>query len=154
MVAIRLIESSDIAAVREQVYAHLSEAARAEYLSSHPAAAARTAAILSGKEGACLVAQSNGKIAGFLMGTLAEPITPEIRYGVIDNIRVIPELRGQGIGSQLVVNFSEWAAKSGATRLSVDVSPRNESALRFYARHGLTPATLILESDLTKKAVA
>jgi ribosomal protein S18 acetylase RimI-like enzyme len=35
-------------------------------------------------------------------------------------------------------SFEERARASGATRLSLDVSAKNEEARRFYERHGMT----------------
>jgi ribosomal protein S18 acetylase RimI-like enzyme len=48
------------------------------------------------------------------------------------------ELRGDGVGSILMDSFEERARASGSTRLSLDVSARNEGARRFYERRGMT----------------
>jgi ribosomal protein S18 acetylase RimI-like enzyme len=145
---IRPIKADDVEAVRRQMFAHLSPAALAEYLASHPVESARTEKILLGYEGICLVAEQAGKIIGFIMGVIAPKVAPEIRYAVIENLRVEPEHRHQGVGSQLLEQFRRLVISRGATRLTVDVSPNNESAIRFYRRFELVPATLTLESDL------
>ncbi len=46
-------------------------------------------------------------------------------------------LRGEGVGSILMDSFEERARASGSTRLSLDVSARNEGARRFYERRGM-----------------
>ena len=145
---IRPIEEGDIEAVRRQMFAHISPAALASYLTSHPAEAARTEKILLGHEGICLVAEQPGKIIGFILGVVAPKVAPEIRYAVIENLRVEPEYRRRGVGSQLLEQFRRQGISQGATRLSVDVSPRNESAINFYRRLGLAPSTLTLESNI------
>lgn len=51
-------------------------------------------------------------------------------------IAVDKELRGEGLGSTLIDSLEEQARASGATRLVLDVSAKNEGALRFYDRRG------------------
>ena len=53
-------------------------------------------------------------------------------------IAVDRELRSDGIGSLLMDFFEKRARTSDATRLSLDVSAKNESARRFYQRRGMT----------------
>ncbi len=52
-------------------------------------------------------------------------------------IAVDKELRGDGVGSVLMDSFEERARASGSTRLSLDVSAKNEGARRFYERRGM-----------------
>ena len=52
-------------------------------------------------------------------------------------IAVDKELRGDGVGSVLMDFFEERARASGSTRLSLDVSAKNEGARRFYERRGM-----------------
>ncbi len=47
-------------------------------------------------------------------------------------------LRGEGVGSILMDTFEDRARASGSTRLSLDVSAKNEGARRFYERRGMT----------------
>jgi ribosomal protein S18 acetylase RimI-like enzyme len=53
-------------------------------------------------------------------------------------IAVDKELRGDDVGSVLMDSFEEQARASGSTRLSLDVSAKNEGARRFYERRGMT----------------
>ncbi len=53
-------------------------------------------------------------------------------------IAVDQELRGAGVGSVLMDSAEEWARAEGSTRLSLDVSAKNEGARRFYERRGMT----------------
>ena len=52
-------------------------------------------------------------------------------------IAVDKELRGDGVGSVLMDSFENRARDSGSTRLSLDVSAKNEDARRFYERRGM-----------------
>ena len=53
-------------------------------------------------------------------------------------IAVDKEHRSDGVGSVLMDSFEERARASGSTRLSLDVSAKNEGARRFYERRGMT----------------
>ena len=61
-------------------------------------------------------------------------------------IAVDKELRGNGVGSILMDSFEEQARASGATRLSLDVSAKNERTRHFYERRGM-----IIESQWPKR---
>ncbi len=63
-------------------------------------------------------------------------------------IAVDKELRGDGVGSVLMNFVEERARASGSTRLSLDVSARNEGACRFYERRGMK-----VESQWPKRLV-
>ena len=51
------------------------------------------------------------------------------------DIRVRPDRRGTGIGSQLLLHASNWAKKKGCTQLRVECQNVNVAACRFYAKH-------------------
>jgi ribosomal protein S18 acetylase RimI-like enzyme len=53
-------------------------------------------------------------------------------------IAIDKELRGEGVGSALMDSIEERARASGSTRLSLDVSAKNEGACRLYERRGMT----------------
>lgn len=53
-------------------------------------------------------------------------------------IAIDKELRGDGVGSVLMEFVEEQARASRSTRLSLDVSARNEGACRFYKRRGMS----------------
>ncbi len=66
-------------------------------------------------------------------------ITDSIADGdfYLQAIAVDKELRSDGVGSVLLDSFEERARASGSTRLSLDVSAKNERARRFYERRGM-----------------
>ena len=57
---------------------------------------------------------------------------------VLWDIRVVPELRRQGIGAGLFRAAETWAIKRGCRRLTVETQNINAGACRFYARQGFT----------------
>jgi len=54
----------------------------------------------------------------------------------INNLAVLPELRGRGLGTQLLEAVIAEAAHLGATFLTLEVRASNDPALRLYARAG------------------
>jgi ribosomal protein S18 acetylase RimI-like enzyme len=55
----------------------------------------------------------------------------------LQGIAVDRDLRGDGIGSFLMDSVEERARANGSSRLSLDVSAKNERARRFYERCGM-----------------
>ncbi len=55
----------------------------------------------------------------------------------LQGIAIEPELRGTGIGSLLMNDIENRAKASGSTRLSLDVSAKNDGAKRLYTRLGM-----------------
>jgi GNAT superfamily N-acetyltransferase len=60
----------------------------------------------------------------------------------IQDVFVLPELRGQGVGSELSFAAELLARKHGHKRLSISASIANEGALRLYRRLGYRDADL------------
>ncbi len=67
-------------------------------------------------------------------------ITDSIADGdfYVQFIAVDKELRGAGVGAALMDSSEERARTSGSTRLSLDVSAKNQGAREFYERRGMT----------------
>jgi ribosomal-protein-alanine N-acetyltransferase len=58
----------------------------------------------------------------------------------INNLAVLPELRGRGLGTQLLEAIIAEAAHLGAELLTLEVRESNTPALRLYARSGFERA--------------
>jgi len=52
------------------------------------------------------------------------------------HIDLLPRVRGQGLGRQLIERFITEVARAGASGVHVGVNPANEPALAFYGRLG------------------
>ncbi len=70
-------------------------------------------------------------------------LRPNVWYAgpvaLLDELYVIPELRGQGIGSAVIGRLQEIAADRGVGRIEINVDERDAGARRFYERHGFSP---------------
>jgi [ribosomal protein S18]-alanine N-acetyltransferase len=56
----------------------------------------------------------------------------------INNLAVLPELRGRGLGTQLLAAIIARAAHLGATELTLEVRASNQPALQLYRKAGFT----------------
>lgn len=98
--------------------------------------------------------ESDGGGAGDADGTLVGFVTfaPEsggyasdCERGVIQNIYVAPDARGEGVGSALLSAAEAALVDAGMDVVSLEVMARNEEARRFYARHGYRDHRVELE---------
>jgi ribosomal protein S18 acetylase RimI-like enzyme len=58
------------------------------------------------------------------------------------DIRVAPDFRGRGIGSELLAVVEGFARPAGARRVIAETQDINVPACRFYARHGYVIRTI------------
>ena len=78
-----------------------------------------------------------------VVGTLFAPLT-RILDTIADGdfyllaIAIDKKHRGQGLGSALIDEIEDQAIAAGSTRLSLDVSVGNKTALRLYEHRGMT----------------
>jgi GNAT superfamily N-acetyltransferase len=81
---------------------------------------------------------SDGFIGGAVVARdTADVIMLEGRrdLAVLWDIRVMPEFRGQGIGSGLLAAAEAWAISKGCRQFKVETQNVNVPACRFYQRH-------------------
>ena len=57
---------------------------------------------------------------------------------VLWDIRVAPDARGQGVGSDHFEKVEEWAQEHGCRQIKVETQNTNVRACRFYERQGCT----------------
>ena len=58
------------------------------------------------------------------------------RVALLDELVVVPPLRGQGIGSRILQRVVEVARELGAELVEINVDEGDVDAQRFYTRHG------------------
>ena len=110
---------------------------------------AYASALLAGEHNLVLLARDGDGAIGHLVGRLhrGNSLHP-VAVAELESIYVYPDHRGRGVGNRLVDAFADWAAARGAGRLSVTAYAANEGALRFYARHGFAPRSVILDREV------
>lgn len=130
----------DLAAEQRQYGSHVlpetNEAGIGEELARHAAT------------GRLLVAREDG-ILGFVAFSLERgSYDLDVTRGVIENIYVDPDRRGEGIGTELLAAAQRALRERGAEALALEAMADNEAALRFYRRHGFDRHRIGLEKPL------
>lgn len=78
-----------------------------------------------------LIAESNGKVVGFLLGVISEAFKARILLMAVE-----PMQRGKGIGAALIDVFIKNCIQANLRAISLEVRIGNERAIRFYNRYG------------------
>lgn len=97
-----------------------------------------------------LVAEIQGKIAGYLVGGFvnSETYRTALKLFELEEILVSDDFRGQNIGSKLIEEFFAYARNSKADRAIVVVSAKNKRSIELYRRLGFIDYDLVLEKEL------
>lgn len=94
--------------------------------------------ILGDPRTAFFVAEDHGAVCGFLHARIEQndPIYATERYGVIADLFVDEERRGDGIGTRLLNYCLEWFASHGLDSYRIDTPTELPLATRFFERSG------------------
>ena len=92
------------------------------------------------------------RLAGYALGYtmpatgtwLADTWVTGERIGEVESLSVLPEYRGRGLGSRLLVELDHRLREQGARDLIVGALAGNTDAIRLYQRHGYRPTWLYL----------
>ncbi len=88
------------------------------------------------KGGAWLV-RVDGTPVGYFVLTLAFSLEFGGTFALLDELYIVPESRGQGIGAATLRFVEEQCRELGAATLRLETGTNNPSAVRFYEQHGL-----------------
>lgn len=84
----------------------------------------------------CWLIRRDSLVVGYLVLTLGYSVEHGGRDGFIDDLYVVPSVRGSGIGSA-VLDFAVQAARGlGIRTLHLEVDARNERATSLYRSRG------------------
>jgi len=92
----------------------------------------------------CLVAESEGRVIGFALGTLMlpDPARRKTRaYGWLLWIAVSPRHRRNGVAARLTGKLSERFKRAGAEFLLVNSDEGNTGAIEFFQGNRFLPAS-------------
>ncbi len=98
----------------------------------------------------CLVAEADGQLAGFVLGTIISKASWV--YGYIIWLGVSPAFQRRRIADKLVDKLVERMVEEGARIMYVDTDPANLPAMKFFNRKGFGNARkhVFLSMNLTK----
>ncbi|MDD4737254.1 MAG: N-acetyltransferase [Kiritimatiellae bacterium] len=88
-----------------------------------------------------LVAEIDGRMAGFAMGTTINKARSAWSYGHLVWLAVEPEFSRQGVGDLLFEEFREIMQRQGVRLLMVDTQADNTPAIEFFQKKGFENPT-------------
>lgn len=96
-----------------------------------------------------LVAEADGAVVGYAYAAVEGQDWMALRgpAGVIYDILIDPERRGQRLGSRLLAAVVEALTQRGSPRIVLSAAARNEGAQRLFARFGFRPTMVEMTLD-------
>lgn len=102
-----------------------------------------------------LIAREDDEILGFVSFHMESgAYEQDVNRGIVENIYVIPERQGEGIGTELLAAAERRLFGAGCDAIGLEVMAPNERAKEFYRRHGYEPHRVEMErtdSDKTDR---
>lgn len=90
-----------------------------------------------------LVAEVNGQAVGMCSGQLTISTAEGGPALLVEDMVVLGDYRGQGIGQRLMAKVAEWGKTKGVSRLQLLADRNNTPALEFYNHLGWQTTELI-----------
>jgi GNAT superfamily N-acetyltransferase len=88
------------------------------------------------RKGMCLVARESGQIVGLAVISLAWTLEHGGKSAWLDELYVLPECRGRGVGRALLGQAVTAARELGCAAIDLEVDRAHSRAERLYAREG------------------
>ncbi len=84
----------------------------------------------------CLVAELEGKIVGFALGTTVDKQNSAWKYGYLVWIGVRPGLQNGGAGHKLFSEIKQRMVEQGVRMMIIDTDADNEAGIKFFKKQG------------------
>ncbi|PLX78109.1 MAG: GNAT family N-acetyltransferase [Desulfuromonas sp.] len=103
----------------------------------------------------CLVAELDGEIVGFALGTTVEKTNSSWKYGYLVWIGVRPGLQKAGVGDGLFTEIKRRMLDQGVRMMIIDTDADNEAGIRFFQKQGFDNMRehVYMTLNLSKKAI-
>lgn len=101
-------------------------------------------------EGFAYVAEDESRIVGYLVGAVngSEVYRDDLTVAELESMYLMPDYRGQGLGTELAERFEDDAVEHGADRIRVEVTAQNERGREFYRALGLEDYAVTMEKKV------
>jgi GNAT superfamily N-acetyltransferase len=91
-----------------------------------------------------LVAEQSSNIIGMCSCQALLSTAEGGKVGLVEDVIVEQEFRGQGVGKALLQHLTEWASRQGMTRLQLLADNSNRDALDFYRHNNWQSTQLVV----------
>jgi GNAT superfamily N-acetyltransferase len=96
-----------------------------------------------------LVAEDEGQVKGMCTGQLLISTAMGTPSLWVEDVVVLPEMRGRGIMPQLFAELEKWAMGKGTSRVQLLCDSDNEGGLAFYPKVGFRQMHMVpFQKDL------
>jgi GNAT superfamily N-acetyltransferase len=85
-----------------------------------------------GKHGFVMLAESDDTICGICTVSFVVSLRTRGVYGIVQEMYILPELRGQRIGAKMLISTLEYAQSVGCIMVEVGTPPEGSRQSRFY----------------------
>ena len=96
--------------------------------------------LLTNSEAALFVGELDDQLVGiaeiYLRDEPPSPFRHSAPHGYLQSLFVVPSLRGQGLGRQLVTACHDWAQKQGAVEIKLETWDFPQGPFKFYQKIG------------------
>lgn len=110
--------------------------------------------MLAAREEVLLVAEDSGVLVGLahvrVFDTPEHPAKTRRRRGYLEDLVVLQDHRGRGVGRALMEAAAGWCTEQGGTQLLLTVWAGNDPAESFYRGLGYRPVNRVLALDLDR----
>jgi GNAT superfamily N-acetyltransferase len=100
---------------------------------------------IEGRRGHVIVREREGEIDGFVVVEVAED--GDRPFGVICDLLVRPDRRGEGTGAALLEAGMDWLRGQGVNAFYLESGIENHAAHDFFERHGFRAVSRVFRRD-------
>lgn len=99
-----------------------------------------------------LVVRKHRRVVGFLSAqVLRAPLFQESRFGQIVDVYILPDWRGQKLGSALVQGAFAWFRQLNLSQVDLNVAVENVRAKAFWEKQGFASYLNVVSCELSDK---
>ena len=100
------------------------------------------------QDGCFFVVEEDGVLVGYTNGGHKDIPYRQSRYFEIENLGIVPEMAGKGLGKALLDTITTWAKEHGYQKIYLESYIKNNHAIDFYRKNGYHDIDISLEKNI------